>query len=80
MIPASGLNSKPHDIFFVLAAWSRRSTPSKALATSDSLFLPTHEVNALVMGPAGYLVADFMRAGGIMTVLFLMVMMLTLIY
>jgi di/tricarboxylate transporter len=28
------------------------------------------------MGPAGYRVADFLRAGGIMTVLFLVVMML----
>ncbi|MFZ5483582.1 MAG: SLC13 family permease [Pseudomonadota bacterium] len=49
-----------------------------ALATSNSFFLPTHQVNALIMGPAGYRVADFMRAGGIMTVLFLMVMMLML--
>lgn len=30
------------------------------------------------MGPADYKVADFMRAGGIMTVLFLAVMMLML--
>jgi di/tricarboxylate transporter len=49
-----------------------------ALATSNSFFLPTHQVNALIMGPAGYRVADFMRAGGIMTVLFLFVMMLML--
>ena len=41
-----------------------------AIATSNSFFLPTHQVNALIMGPAGYRVADFMRAGGIMTVLF----------
>jgi di/tricarboxylate transporter len=27
------------------------------------------------MGPAGYRVSDFMRAGGIMTVFFLVVMM-----
>jgi di/tricarboxylate transporter len=49
-----------------------------ALATSNSFFLPTHQVNALIMGPAGYRVADFMRAGGVMTVLFLIVMMLML--
>ncbi|MBI1283775.1 MAG: SLC13 family permease [Thiobacillus sp.] len=49
-----------------------------ALATSNSFFLPTHQVNALIMGPAGYRVADFMRAGGIMSVLFLVVMMLML--
>jgi di/tricarboxylate transporter len=49
-----------------------------ALATSNSFFLPTHQVNALIMGPAGYRVADFMRAGGIMTLIFLAVMMLML--
>ncbi|MCB1787906.1 MAG: SLC13 family permease [Chromatiaceae bacterium] len=47
-----------------------------ALATSNSFLIPTHQVNALIMGPAGYRVPDFMRAGGIMTVLFLVVMML----
>ena len=47
-----------------------------AIATSNSFIIPTHQVNALIMGPAGYRVADFMRAGGIMTVLFLTVMML----
>ncbi len=46
-----------------------------ALATSNSFLIPTHQVNALIMGPAGYKVADFMRAGGIMTVLFLVVML-----
>ena len=30
------------------------------------------------MGPAGYRVPDFMRAGGIMTILFLIVMMATM--
>lgn len=49
-----------------------------ALATSNSFFLPTHQVNALIMGPAGYRVADFMRAGGIMTVLFITVLMIML--
>jgi di/tricarboxylate transporter len=44
-----------------------------AIATSNSFFIPTHQVNALIMGPGGYRVADFMRAGGIMTVLFLIV-------
>jgi len=47
-----------------------------ALATSNSFLIPTHQVNALIMGPAGYRVADFMKAGGIMTILFLVVMML----
>jgi len=47
-----------------------------ALATSNSFLIPTHQVNALIMGPGGYRVPDFMKAGGIMTVLFLVVMML----
>ena len=47
-----------------------------ALATSNSFLIPTHQVNALIMGPGGYRVPDFMRAGGIMTVLFLAVMLL----
>lgn len=47
-----------------------------AIATSNSFLIPTHQVNALIMGPAGYRVADFMRAGGVMTILFLIVMMI----
>ncbi|MET0105757.1 MAG: SLC13 family permease [Sedimenticola sp.] len=45
-----------------------------AIATSNSFLIPTHQVNALIMGPGGYRVADFMKAGGIMTILFLVVM------
>jgi len=44
-----------------------------AIATSNSFLIPTHQVNALIMGPGGYRVPDYMRAGGIMTVLFLVV-------
>ncbi len=53
-----------------------------ALATSNSFLIPTHQVNALIMGPAGYSVKDFLKAGGIMTLLFLFVMlgMLKLFY
>jgi di/tricarboxylate transporter len=47
-----------------------------ALATSNSFLIPTHQVNALLMGPGGYKVPDFMKAGGIMTVLFLTVMLI----
>ena len=47
-----------------------------AIATSNSFLIPTHQVNALIMGPAGYKVSDFMKAGGIMTILFLVVMMI----
>ena len=44
-----------------------------AIATSNSFLIPTHQVNALIMGPGGYRVPDFMRAGSIMTILFLIV-------
>lgn len=46
-----------------------------AISTSNSFLIPTHQVNALIMGPAGYRVADFVRSGGIMTLLFLVVSM-----
>ncbi len=46
-----------------------------AISTSNSFLIPTHQVNALIMGPAGYRVVDFVRSGGIMTILFLVVSM-----
>ena len=49
-----------------------------AISTSNSFIIPTHQVNALIMGPAGYKVMDFVRSGGIMTILFLIVSMLML--
>ncbi len=49
-----------------------------AIATSNSFILPTHQVNALIMGPGRYRVPDFFRAGGIMTIIFLVVMMVML--
>ena len=49
-----------------------------AISTSNSFILPTHQVNALIMGPGGYRVADFLKAGSIMTVLFLVVSLLVL--
>jgi di/tricarboxylate transporter len=53
-----------------------------AISTSNSFIIPTHQVNALIMGPAGYKVMDFVKSGGIMTLLFLVVslLMLNLIY
>jgi len=53
-----------------------------AIATSNSFLIPTHQVNALIMGPGGYRVPDFMKAGSIMTILFLIVSMtvMNLIY
>jgi di/tricarboxylate transporter len=42
-----------------------------AVCASNSFLLPTHQVNALLMGPGGYRNSDYLRAGGIMTALFL---------
>lgn len=52
------------------------------LATSNSFMLPTHQVNALYMGPGRYKSVDFIKAGGLMTVLFIVVLigMLYLFY
>lgn len=49
-----------------------------AISTSNSFLIPTHQVNALIMGPAGYRVVDFIRSGAAMTVLFLIVSMIGL--
>lgn len=46
-----------------------------ALSTSNAFILPTHQVNALIMGPGGYTVPDFVRAGSGMSVAFLVVML-----
>ena len=52
------------------------------LAASNSFLLPTHQVNALIMGSGGYHNIDFLRAGSIMTVIFLLVLvpMLMMLY
>ena len=46
-----------------------------AISTSNSFLIPTHQVNALIMGPAGYKVTDFIKSGGVMTLLFIVVSM-----
>jgi di/tricarboxylate transporter len=52
------------------------------IAATNAFILPTGQCNALVMGPGGYHVRDFLKAGGIMTLLFLVVtlVMLNIIY
>ncbi|MBW2090811.1 MAG: SLC13 family permease [Deltaproteobacteria bacterium] len=44
------------------------------LATSNSFLLPTHQVNALYMGPGRYRSVDFIKAGSLMSVIFIFVM------
>ena len=53
-----------------------------ALASSNSFVLPTHQVNALYMGPGHYTSRDFIKAGAPLTLVFLVVLttMMTLFY
>jgi di/tricarboxylate transporter len=44
------------------------------LAASNSFILPTHQVNALYMGPGRYRSTDFMKAGGLISIVFIFVM------
>lgn len=44
------------------------------IATSNSFILPTHQVNALYMGPGRYRSIDYMKAGGLMTIIFIVVL------
>ena len=44
------------------------------LATSNSFILPTHQVNALYMGPGRYRSADYLRAGSLISIVFIIVM------
>ncbi len=44
-----------------------------AVCAANSFILPTHQVNALLMSSGGYRNADYFKAGGGMTVLFLVV-------
>ncbi len=41
------------------------------ICASNSFILPTHQVNAFLMAPGGYRNIDYIKAGGVMTVLFL---------
>jgi len=43
------------------------------ICASNSFVLPTHQVNALLMAPGGYTNADYLRAGGVMTVIFILI-------
>jgi len=45
-----------------------------AIAASNAFLLPTHQVNALLMGPGNYRVKDFLKAGSALSVLFVIVL------
>ncbi|MFO8233662.1 MAG: SLC13 family permease, partial [Longimonas sp.] len=43
------------------------------ICAANSFMIPTHHVNALLMTPGGYRVADYLRAGSVLSVLFVIV-------
>ena len=45
------------------------------LSASNTFVLPTHQVNALIMRPGGYRTIDYAKAGAVMTLIFLAVML-----
>jgi di/tricarboxylate transporter len=47
-----------------------------AICASNSFLLPTHQVNALLISPGGYRNGDFIRAGSVMTVVYLVISVL----
>ncbi|GBE02833.1 citrate transporter [bacterium BMS3Abin08] len=52
----------------------RMAAMTVAVAASNTFVLPTHQVNAYIMGPGGYRTVDYIKAGSVMTVLYLVVM------
>lgn len=44
-----------------------------AVAASNSFILPTHQANALINLPGQYKVMDFVKAGGLMSILYLLI-------
>ncbi|HKX57438.1 MAG TPA: SLC13 family permease, partial [Xanthomonadales bacterium] len=47
-----------------------------ALSASNAFILPTDQVNALIIGPGGYRVADFLRVGSGMSVIFIVAILI----
>ena len=50
-----------------------------AVSAQNSFIIPTHQVNALLMGPGGYVARDYVKPGGVLTILFILIAT-TLIY
>ena len=44
------------------------------LGVSNSFLLPTHQVNALYMGPGGYRTKDYLKIGGLMSMIYIIVL------
>jgi di/tricarboxylate transporter len=44
------------------------------IGVSNSFILPTHQVNALYMGPGGYRTRNYLKIGGILTVIYIVIL------
>jgi di/tricarboxylate transporter len=44
------------------------------LGVSNSFLLPTHQVNALYMGPGGYRSKDYVRIGGCLSIIYIAIL------
>ena len=44
------------------------------LGVSNSFLLPTHQVNALYMGPGDYKTKDYMKIGGLLSLIYIAVL------
>nr|MBA5585200.1 SLC13 family permease [Anaerobacillus isosaccharinicus]QOY38459.1 SLC13 family permease [Anaerobacillus isosaccharinicus] len=51
-----------------------------AISASNSFLLPTHQVNAFLMNSGGYRNADYLRAGSLMSLIFLIVSVLMIYF
>jgi di/tricarboxylate transporter len=60
------------DIALKVGADPRIFALTVALAASNTFLFPTNQVNALIAGPGGYQLKDFLRVGGILSVLYLL--------
>ena len=52
----------------------RMAALAVGLATSNSFMLPTHQVNALYMGPGEYRTVDYIKIGGGLSLIYIVVL------
>lgn len=51
-----------------------------AVCTANSFILPTHQVNAFLLSVGGYKNRDYLKAGGIMTIIFIIIAVLSVYF
>jgi di/tricarboxylate transporter len=44
------------------------------LGVSNSFILPTHQVNALYMGPGSYRTKDYIKIGGLLAIIYIVIL------